>query len=169
MPRAAIVGNLVLDVVAGAPERPGGMVWYCARALSEINADADVVLVCRSAKEDHDALVPRLDEFGFPVRWQAAEHTTRFSFHYEGDRRIMAIDAVADPWTPADIDGWVGDAIGDAPWVIVGALNRDDFPLETPVPNRKGSTWALSIDTDGLLVAADYLEAPAPGDCRGKL
>jgi hypothetical protein len=38
MPRAAIVGNLVLDVVAGAPERPGGAVWYCARALSEISA-----------------------------------------------------------------------------------------------------------------------------------
>ena len=67
MPRAAIVGNLVLDVVAGAPERPGGMVWYCARALSEIDPDADVVLVCRSAAEDRDALVPRLEEFGFPV------------------------------------------------------------------------------------------------------
>src|SRR6476659_5418262 len=56
MPRAAIVGNLVLDVVAGAPERPGGMVWYCARALSEIDPDADVVLVCRSATVDLGAL-----------------------------------------------------------------------------------------------------------------
>ena len=104
MPRAAIVGNLVLDVVAGAPERPGGMVWYCARALSEIDPDADVVLVCRSAVEDREALVPRLEEFGFPITWQAAAQTTRFSFHYEGDRRIMAIDSLAEPWTPADID-----------------------------------------------------------------
>jgi len=60
MPRAAIVGNLVLDRVAGAPERPGGAVWYCARALSQIDPDADVVLVCRSAPEDRDALVPGL-------------------------------------------------------------------------------------------------------------
>ena len=96
MPRAAIVGNLVLDVVAGAPERPGGMVWYCARALSEIDPEADVVLVCRSAAEDREALVPRLEEFGFPVHWQAAERTTRFSFHYEGDKRIMAIDSIAE-------------------------------------------------------------------------
>ena len=59
--------------------------------------------------------MPGLEELGFPVRWRPAERTTRFSFHYEGDRRIMQIDALADPWTPADIDGWVGDAIGDAP------------------------------------------------------
>ena len=64
MPRAAIVGNLVLDVVAGAPERPGGMVWYCARALREIDPDADVVLVCRSAAEDRDSLVPPEERTG---------------------------------------------------------------------------------------------------------
>jgi sugar/nucleoside kinase (ribokinase family) len=150
MPRAAIVGNLVLDVVAGAPERPGGMVWYCARALSEIDPDADVVLVCRSAAEDREALVPRLEEFGFPVYWQAAEQTTRFSFHYEGDKRIMAIDSIADPWTPADIAGWVGDAIGDAPWVIVGALTRADFPLETLAAlTAKGH--GLVVDAQGLV------------------
>ena len=71
-----------------------------------------------------------------------------------------------------------GDAQHDAivcsqgtviPDLLERMADADDFPLETPVPNRKGSTWALSIDTDGLLVAADYLEAPAPGDCRGKL
>ena len=150
MPRAAIVGNLVLDVVAGAPERPGGMVWYCARALSEIDPDADVVLVCRSAAEDRDALVPRLEEFGFPVHWQAAERTTRFSFHYEGDRRIMAIDSLAEPWTPADIDGWVGDVIGDAPWVIVGALTRADFPLET-LAALTARGHGLVVDAQGLV------------------
>jgi sugar/nucleoside kinase (ribokinase family) len=149
MPRAAIVGNLVLDVVAGAPERPGGMVWYCARALREIDPDADVVLVCRSAAEDREALVPGLEEFGFPVHWQPAARTTRFSFHYEGDKRIMAIDSLADPWTPADIDGWVGDAIGDAPWVIIGALTRDDFPLETLA--------ALTTRGHGLIVDAQGL------------
>ena len=33
MTKVAIIGNLGLDVVAGAPERPGGAVWYCSRAL----------------------------------------------------------------------------------------------------------------------------------------
>jgi len=107
------------------------MVWYCARALSQIDPAADVVLVCSSGAKDRDLLVPQLEELGFPVCWQPAERTTRFSFHYEGERRIMQIDSLAEPWTPADIRGWVGAAIGDARWVIVGALTRADFPLET--------------------------------------
>jgi len=150
MPRAAIVGNLVLDVVAGAPERPGGMVWYCARALSEIEPDADVVLVCRSAAEDRDAVVPGLDAFGFPVHWQPAPTTTRFSFHYEGDKRIMELDALAEPWTPADVEGWVGNVIGDATWVIVGALTRADFPLET-MAALTARGHKLAVDAQGLV------------------
>ena len=150
MPRAAIVGNLVLDIVAGAPTRPGGAVWYCARALSQIDPDAEVVLACRTAPEDREVLVPRLEEFGFPVRWQPAEQTTRFSFHYEGDRRIMSIDALSDPWKRADIDGWVGDAIGDAPWVIVGALTREDFPLET-LTALTARGHRLVLDAQGLV------------------
>lgn len=150
MPSAAIVGNLVLDVVAGAPERPGGAVWYCARALREINAEADVVLVCRSAPEDYDALVPGLEEFGFPVHWRSAERTTRFSFHYERERRIMQIDALADPWTPADIRGWVGEIIGDTPWVLVGALTRGDFPLET-MTALTARGHRLIVDAQGLV------------------
>jgi sugar/nucleoside kinase (ribokinase family) len=126
------------------------MVWYCARALREIDPHADVVLVCRSSAEDHDALVPRLEDLGFPVVWQAAERTTRFSFHYEGERRIMAIDALGDPWTPADVDGWVGDAIGDARWVIVGALNRADFPLET-MAALTARGHRLVVDAQGLV------------------
>ena len=150
MPSAAIVGNLVLDVVAGAPERPGGAVWYCARALSEIDPDADVVLVCRSAPEDRDLLVPGLEQLGFPVHWRAAKRTTRFSFHYEGDRRVMQIDALADPWTPSDVRGWVGETIRGAPWVLVGALTRGDFPLETLTALTAGG-HRLIVDAQGLV------------------
>jgi sugar/nucleoside kinase (ribokinase family) len=150
MPRAAIVGNLVLDVVAGAPERPGGAVWYCARALREIDPDADVVLVCRCATADYDALVPALEEFGFPVHWRAADRTTRFSFHYEGEQRIMQIDALAEPWTPGDVHGWVGEAIGAAPWVLVGALTRADFPLRT-LTALTARGHRLIVDAQGLV------------------
>ena len=34
-------------------------------------------------------------------------------------------------------------------------------------PSRKGSTWALTIDAEGRLVAADYLEPPRPPACAG--
>jgi 8-oxo-(d)GTP phosphatase len=58
---------------------------------------------------------------------------------------------------------------GVIPDLLVRMAGADDFPLETPVAHRKGSTWALSIDPDGALIAADYLEAPAPGDCGARL
>jgi sugar/nucleoside kinase (ribokinase family) len=150
MTKVAIIGNLGLDVVAGADERPGGAVWYCSHALRTLAPELDVTLVCRCAAEDAAAVVPRLEaEVGFPIVWQPAETTIRFSFHYEGDRRIMSIDALADPWTTADIEGWAGDAIAGADWVIVGALNRGDFPLAT--------TAALSARGHRLIVDAQGL------------
>jgi sugar/nucleoside kinase (ribokinase family) len=150
MPRAAIIGNLVLDVVAGAAERPGGAVWYCARALSRVDPNADVVLACRCAADDRDALVPSVESFGFPVHWRAAARTTRFSFHYEGERRIMAIDELAEPWSAADVDGWAGEAIGNAEWVVVGGLTRADFPLEA-LAALTARGHRLVLDAHGLV------------------
>ena len=150
MPRAAIIGNLVLDVVAGAAERPGGAVWYCARALSRVDPDADIVLACRCAAADHSALVPGVESFGFPVHWRPAERTTRFSFHYEGERRIMAIDELAEPWSAADVDGWAGEAIGNAEWVVVGGLTRADFPLEA-LAALTARGHRLVLDAHGLV------------------
>jgi sugar/nucleoside kinase (ribokinase family) len=168
MPQAAIVGNLVLDVVAGAAERPGGMVWYCARALSRIEPGADVVLACRSAEADRHATLPGVERFGFPATWRPAATTTRFSFHYEGDRRIMEIDALGDPWTPDDVNGWVGDAIGDAPWVIVGALTRADFPHET-LAALTARGHRLVVDAQGLVRLGQTGPLATDGDIDPKL
>lgn len=151
MTKVAIVGNLGLDVVAGAPERPGGAVWYCSHALRMLAPELDVTLVCRCAAADADAVLPRLEEeVGFPIVWQPAETTIRFSFHYEGDQRIMSIDALADPWTTADVEGWAGDAIAGADWVVVGALNRGDFPLET-MAALSARGHRLIVDAQGLV------------------
>jgi sugar/nucleoside kinase (ribokinase family) len=150
MPRSAIIGNLVLDEVAGAPPRPGGAVYYCGRALRQIDPGADVVLVCRCAPDDADLLVPAVEELGFPVVWRPARRTTRFAFHYEGDRRIMRLDDVGDPWTPEEIAGWVGDVIDDAQWVLVGALVRDDAPLET-LAALSARGHRLALDAQGLV------------------
>ena len=40
MTELAVVGNLTRDVVAGATPRPGGAVFYAARALARLGADA---------------------------------------------------------------------------------------------------------------------------------
>jgi 8-oxo-(d)GTP phosphatase len=57
-----------------------------------------------------------------------------------------------------------GEVIPD----LVGRLaSADRYLIARPVPSRKGSAWALTIDADGRLVAADYLEAPRPAACAG--
>lgn len=168
MPRAAIVGNLVLDVVAGAPARPGGAVFHCARALRALRPTADVVLVCRCAAADRGVLLPAVEELGFPVVWRPAERTTRFAFHYEGDRRIMRLDDVGDPWTAADVAGWVGDAIGGADWVLVGGLVRDDFALDTLAAlTRRGHR--LVADAQGIVRHGTPGPLRADGDIDRRL
>lgn len=131
MPFVAVIGNLVKDVVGDAPPRPGGAVFYQARAFHRVARGVDVHLVTRCAPDDHDLLVPPLETFGLPLTWRPARETQAFSFRYEGERRVMDVDALGDPWSPDDIEDWVAQAIGDAPWVMVGALTRADFPPET--------------------------------------
>ncbi len=168
MPRAAIVGNLVLDVVAGAPARPGGAVYHCGRALRKLHPTADVVLVCRCAPADRDVLLPAVEALGFPVVWRPAEHTTRFAFHYEGDRRIMRLEDVGDPWTAQDVTGWVGDAIGDAEWVLVGGLVRDDFPLAT-LATLTARGHRLVIDAQGIVRRGNRGPLRSDGDVDPRL
>ena len=98
MTAIAALGHLTRDVVAGAEPRPGGGVFYAARALARLGADAHVEASCSA--EHRPALLPPLEAFGLPTTWHESSTTTAYSFHYEGDRRIMWQDAVGDPWTP---------------------------------------------------------------------
>jgi sugar/nucleoside kinase (ribokinase family) len=93
--------------------------------------------------------VPPLEAFGLPVTIRPGSVTTAFTFHYEGDHRIMEVDAIGDPWTEADIRGWAGSALGDARWVQVGALLRTDFATATLAalaPDR-----SLLLDGQGIV------------------
>jgi sugar/nucleoside kinase (ribokinase family) len=150
VPRVAVIGNLVRDVVAGAPPRPGGAVFYQARAFAAIEHAADVQLVTRCAPQDRDLLVPPLEAYGLPVEWRPARETQSFKFHYEGERRVMEIDALGDPWSPEDIEGWVAQAIGDTEWILLGALTRADFPQETLAALRRDGRLLL-VDAQGLV------------------
>src|SRR4029453_12314656 len=127
MPFVAVIGNLVKDVVDGAPARPGGAVFYQARAFHRIAPETDVHLVTRCAAADRELLVPPVEELGLPPPWRPGRETQAFSFHYEGEHRVMDVDALGDPWTPDDVEGWVAQAIGAAPWVLVGAVKGRGF------------------------------------------
>jgi sugar/nucleoside kinase (ribokinase family) len=144
MTELAVIGNLSRDVVAGAPPRPGGGVFWSTRALSRIGAHAVVSAACSA--EDRPLLVPPLEAFGLPVAWHESVETTAYSFHYEGDRRIMWQDAVGDPWTPEQAVA----AVADATWVNVCALTRTDFPPDTLAALAAGSRMLL-VDLQGLV------------------
>jgi sugar/nucleoside kinase (ribokinase family) len=143
----AAMGHITRDVVEGAPPRPGGGVFYAARALARLGADAHVRASCSA--EDRPVLIPPLEAFGLPVSWQESSATTAYSFHYEGDRRIMRQDAVGDPWTPEQ----ALEAAADAIWIDVCALTRTDFPPETLAALDPGGRQLL-VDLQGLVRTA---------------
>jgi sugar/nucleoside kinase (ribokinase family) len=138
----AVVGNLSRDLVDGAPPRAGGAPIHAARALRVLGRPALVGAKC--ADSDRDSLLTPLVRLGLPVIWRGGSSTAAFSFRYEGDRRVMVVDALGDPWTTSDLHG-----LERADWVHVGALARSDFPaktLEALARDRR-----LSFDGQGLV------------------
>jgi sugar/nucleoside kinase (ribokinase family) len=146
----AVIGNLVKDIVAGAEPRPGGAVFYTARALAALGVTDDVQLVTRCTEDDAETFLPALQDFGLPVAWRAAQETQTFSFHYEGDHRVMEVVALGDQWQEADIRGWVGDEIGDVRWIMLGALTREDFTPEAVLALVEGGRRLL-LDAQAMV------------------
>jgi sugar/nucleoside kinase (ribokinase family) len=138
----AVVGSLSLDFVDGGAPRVGGAPFYAARALRALGASA--VIAAKCAAPDRHLLLPPLIRLGLPVRWQDSSVSAAFSFTYEREQRRMAIEAIADPWTPAE----ALDAVGDARWVQVAPLSRADFPAETLAALARGRR--LLLDGQGL-------------------
>jgi sugar/nucleoside kinase (ribokinase family) len=145
----AVLGNLSRDVVAGAPPRAGGGVFWSTRALSRIGADAVVAAACSA--EDRPHLLPALEAFGLPVTWHESSSTTAYSFHYDGDRRIMQVDALGDAWSAERAVA----AVRGARWVDACALTRGDFPSATLA--------ALTVDAELLLDAHGLVRTPTLG------
>jgi sugar/nucleoside kinase (ribokinase family) len=151
-----VVGSLARDLVAGAPPRPGGAPVFAARALRALGRPGRIA--CRCAAHDREALLPGLLATGLPVACGDSAVTASFSFSYNGDDRVMAVEAVGDAWTPADADGWVAEALGAAEWVQVAPLVRSDFPAATLVRLARGRR--LLLDGQGLV------RVPALGPLR---
>jgi len=140
----AVMGHLSRDVVAGSEPRPGGGVFYGTRALASLGADARISASC--AASDRALLVPPLEAFGLPVTWHESTTTTAYSFHYEGEHRVMWQDAVGQPWAPAQ----AVEAARDAEWVNVCALTRTDFLPET-LAALVADGRRLLVDAQGLV------------------
>ena len=144
----ALVGNLSVDRVEGAPPRAGGGVFWAARAAAHVGADAVVATGCAAA--DRDVALAPLEALGLPVVCRDAARTTEFTFHYEGDRRLMTVDAIGDPWSPGDVDGWAGSTLAGVGWVQVAGLLRTDFPAPTIAALARGGRRLL-LDAQGVV------------------
>jgi sugar/nucleoside kinase (ribokinase family) len=140
----AVVGNLSRDVVDGGAARVGGGAYYGARALRALGRAARVATSC--AEADRDALLPAIVALGVPVAWRPGEETTSFAFRYEGERRLMRIQAIGHAWSPEDVRA---AGLGSAGAVHVAPLLRSDFPAETLAELARGRR--LSLDGQGLV------------------
>jgi len=139
----AVVGSLSLDRVEGGSPRIGGGPYHCGRALRIIGTPARILTKCGRA--ERPVLVPRLAALGVPVTVRDAETTHAFSMTYDGDARVMHVDAIGDPWTPTD----VGAALSRVGAVHVAPLAESDFSSETLEVIARGRR--LSLDGQGLV------------------
>lgn len=161
MTRIALIGNLAVDRVSGGEPRAGGGVFWGARAAAHVRADA--VVVTRCAPADRGVALAPLEALGVPVACEDASRTTAFSFSYEGDRRVMTVDAVGDPWSPGDIEGWASASLTGAAWVHVAGLLRSDFPPPTISALARGGRRLL-LDAQGLVRVARSGQLAEAGD-----
>ena len=143
----AVVGNLAIDFVEGAPERVGGGAFHCGRALRLLHTPARLVTKCAAA--DRARLLPPVAALGLPVSSQGGESTVAFGMTYDGDVRTMEVLTLGDPWTPEEARGWVGEALARVEWLHVAPLLRSDFPAETLRELARGRR--LSYDGQGLV------------------
>jgi sugar/nucleoside kinase (ribokinase family) len=141
MSRVALIGNVAVDRIAGSEPRAGGGVYHAARAAALIGAD--VVAVTRCAPADRAVALAPLEALGVPVEARDADETTAFSFHYEGDHRVMTVDAVGEPWTVEDVTGWAAPALAGSRWALVAGLLRSHFPAATVAALAEGGRRLL--------------------------
>ena len=126
MPSLCVIGHLARDVVADTPPRIGGGPFHAARALHVLSHRAIIVAKCGEA--ERAPFGRRLAAFGIPVALKAAGETTAFSFSYDAAGvRTMRVDAVGDPWHPAELPEAL---LRSVRWLHVPALLHGDFDAD---------------------------------------
>jgi sugar/nucleoside kinase (ribokinase family) len=136
-----LLGNLSKDVLPGRPPHVGGGPYHGARALQRLRVPARIVARC--ATTERDALLPPLVRLGTPVRYVPGSSTAAFAFSYEGDRRIMRVDAIGDTWRPADVPEL------RCRWIHIAPLSRAEWPAATV--KALARRFRVSFDGQGLV------------------
>ncbi len=127
----ALVGQSVLDRVnlpsGHSDERLGGAPVFAGHAIACDGRQA--VIVTRGGTSE---LRRPLHDYGLEVVEGPSRRTiiSEMWLHEDGERS-EAMSAVGDPFTPADVETWMADALARCEAVVCGAQWRDDFPPET--------------------------------------
>lgn len=148
MRQLAVIGNLALDVVNGAPPRPGGGTFHAARALRALAQPA--LVATKLAEEDRRRLLRPLAALGVFVRWRPAAATAACTLRYgEEGARTLELGALGDAWTVDDAR-WAVDGLAPRAWLQVAPLARHEFPPETLAALARGGRRIL-LDAQGLV------------------
>ena len=147
----ALVGNACVDRIADGPPSAGGGVFHAARAAARIGSE--VVAVTRCAPPERATALEPLEALDVPFTAADGKETTAFSFRYEGDHRVMTVDAVGDSWTSDDIAGWAAPPLAAAGWVLVAGLLRSHFPAPAVAALARGGRRLL-LDAQGIVRVA---------------
>jgi sugar/nucleoside kinase (ribokinase family) len=127
----AIVGQSVVDRVREAGREPverlGGSPVFAAAALAFAGRPA--VILTKGATPD---LREPLGRFGFAVAAgdAASSFVSALDIYGDGERH-HEIAALGEPFTPADVAGWMAPHLEGCRAAVCGAQWRDDFPPET--------------------------------------
>jgi sugar/nucleoside kinase (ribokinase family) len=127
----ALVGQCVVDRVKlpGHPwvERLGGAPFFAATALRMAGRSA--VVLTRGATP---ALRAPLHRLGVAVIEGSATATCISEMVLSPDGACAdSFVAFGDPFTPADVEGWMAPALAEADAIVCGTQWRDDFPEAT--------------------------------------
>ncbi len=141
----AVVGQSVVDRVRADGQEPterlGGSPVFAAAALAFAGRSA--VILTKGATPE---LRAPLGEFGFTVACGEATDSFVSALYIYGDgERYHEIAAFGEPFTPADVTGWMAPHLAGCRAVVCGAQWRDDFPPET----------LRSLAGDGRIVLLD--------------
>jgi sugar/nucleoside kinase (ribokinase family) len=148
MQKLAVAGNVAVDHIDRRPPSAGGCPSFAALALRMLGREGQILT--RFAPRDRHLFEPVLSGLGVPVTILPADSTNGFGFRYDGEQRTMTVDAIGQPWSPADAES-LDPGVG---WVHVAPLLRSDFPADALVALASDGR-VLSYDGQGLVRAPE--------------
>jgi sugar/nucleoside kinase (ribokinase family) len=142
-----VLGNVAIDRIDGASATPGGAPSFVGSILAQAGGGR---IVTRAAEADLPLFEPVIRGSGVRVDVLPADCTSAFGLVYDGDERVMTVDAVGPVWEAADVQA----ARVETTWVHVAPLLRTDF-TPAALAELALSGVRVAYDGQGLVRAAE--------------